>query len=340
MQRMTHRERALRTFAFQEVDKVAFDLMENTSWPEIDSFFEKRYHLHSTAEILDFLDSDFRWAISRSRYKTGQAGRDNYSDNISKGLLAGIESVRDLERLYHPDPEDRVIPDFAMLKEQYPQHALVFCALWMPAFFNCCMDFGMVEAMCNMAAQPELIEAYVERHTECALEVLRRGIDKGASKYCDFYWIGDDFSTEITLMLHPDMWRRFFKPSIEKQVRMAREAGMKVLFHSCGAVEQVYEDFIAIGINAHCGVQTSAHGMDIETLAGKYGGRFVIFGGVDAQTTLISGSEETVEQEVRRNMKAFENCGGYVVSNSHHTLADMPGENLVAMARAAGRLKG
>ena len=50
---MTHRERALKTFDFQEVDKVAFDLMENTSWPEIDSFFADKYGLHSTSEILE-----------------------------------------------------------------------------------------------------------------------------------------------------------------------------------------------------------------------------------------------------------------------------------------------
>ncbi len=224
---MTHRERALRTFAFQEVDKVAFDLMENTSWPEIDAYFEKKYNLHSTAEILDFLDSDFRWAIARSPFSSGQPGRDNYSDNISAGLLRDVDSVEELERLYRPDPAHRVMPDFAALKSQYPDHALVFCALWMPVFFNCCMDFGMEEAMCKMIAEPQIIEAYVEKHTDCALEVLRRGLNRGAGKYCDFYWIGDDFSTETSLMLHPDLWRRYFKPSIEKQVRAAREAGLE-----------------------------------------------------------------------------------------------------------------
>ncbi|HHW31856.1 MAG TPA: hypothetical protein GXX20_09335 [Clostridiaceae bacterium] len=336
---MTHRERVLRTFAFKEVDKVAFDLMENTSWPELDSFFAKEYGLYSTAEILDFLDCDFRWAFAKSPYTSGETGRDHFADNISVNLLKDVESVEELERLFHPNPDNRIIPDFAAIREQYPDHAIVFCPLWMPAFTNCCMDFGMEEALCKMYTSPEIIEAYVEIHTECALEVLRRGIEKGAAKYCDFYWIGDDFATERNLMLHPDMWRRFFKPSIEKQVRMAREAGLKVIFHSCGAVESIYEDLIEIGISAHCGVQTSAHNMDIENLARKYGGRFVIYGGVDAQTTLINFTPEEVEHEVRRNIKAFENCGDYIVSNSHHGMADMPGENLIAMARGAGRIK-
>lgn len=340
MKEMTHRERVLRTFAFQETDKPAFDLMENATWPELDCFFADKYNLHSISAILDFLDSDFRWVMAGSPYTEKKEGRDNLSDNKSTGLLSAVESVEDLDRLYHPDPDDRIIPDFVAARENFPDHALVFAALWMPAFFNCCMDFGMEEALCKMIVQPDIIEAYVDRHTECALEVLRRGIEKGAGKYCDFYWIGDDFSTEKTLMLPPEMWRRFFKKSIEKQVRMAREAGMKVVFHSCGAVEPVYEDLIEIGISAHCGVQTSADNMDIDILAKKYGGRFVIYGGVDAQTTLIKGAPETVADEVRRNIRAFEPYGGYIVSNSHHGLSDMPGENLIAMAQGAGRIPG
>jgi uroporphyrinogen decarboxylase len=102
-------------------------------------------------------------------------------------------------------------------------------------------------------------------------------------------------------------------------------------------VADVYPDFIDIGIDAHIGVQTSGKGMQIERLARDFGGKLVIFGGVDAQTTVVSSTPEQVKEQVRRNISAFENCGGYIVSNSHHGLPDIPGENILAMAKAAGR---
>ena len=127
------------------------------------------------------------------------------------------------------------------------------------------------------------------------------------------------------------------KPYLKAAFDIAKTAGMYTLFHSCGAVSDVYEDFIEIGIDSHIGVQTSGRGMEPERLARDFGGRLVIFGGVDAQTTLIECTPEEVEKETLRNIEAFARCGGYIVSNSHHGLPDMPGENLVAMAHAAGR---
>ena len=49
-------------------------------------------------------------------------------------------------------------------------------------------------------------------------------------------------------------------------------------------------------------------------------------GGLDAQD---------VRAEVRRNVAAFRECGGYIVANSHHCIANIRGENIVAMCEAA-----
>ncbi len=335
MEKMTHRERALKTFAFEQTDRPAFDLMENAVWPELAEFFSKEYNLNTTDEILDFLDSDFRWAFALPEDEDKVVERETFADDLGDRFLGDVESVADLDKKFNPQPEDRVIPDFKAFREKYPEHSLIFCPLWMPGFSGACQDFGMVNALCKMATDPEIIKAYVTKLGDFAVDVLQRGIKAGAAEYCDFYWMGDDFAGESALMLSPDMWREIFKPAIARQVRIARDAGLRVLFHSCGAVESVYEDFIEMGINAHCGVQTSAKDMDIENLAKKYGGRFVIYGGVDAQTTLIHGSVKDTEEAVKRNINAFRKTGGYVVSNSHHGLPDIKGENLVAMARTA-----
>jgi len=338
MKTMTHRERALKTFAFEPTDRPALDLMENCVWSELGDFFAKEYNLNTTEEILDFLDSDFRWSVTWPKKQSEEEEEERkYSVELEEGYLADVDSVAELDKKFNPDPERPIISDFKAMREKYPDHALIFCPGWMPAFYSACSDFGMTNALCKMAVEPEIIKAYVTKYCDYAVEVLRRGLRAGAAEYCDFYWMGDDFAGENSMMISPDMWRKLFKPAIAKQVQIARDAGLYVLFHSCGAVEPVYEDFIDMGINAHCGVQTSAKGMNIDLLAEKYGGRFVIYGGVDAQTTLIHGSPAEVEAAVRHNLHAFSKTGGYVVSNSHHGLPDIKGENIITMARAAAR---
>jgi len=195
----------------------------------------------------------------------------------------------------------------------------------------------MVQAMSLMALEPEIIEEYVRIKKNYALEIIRRAIKAGAAKYCDFMWLGDDFAGESTMLISPDMWRELFMPALKEQVEEARNAGLYVMFHSCGYVYPVYEDFIEIGINAHVGVQTSCPNMSPEELAEKIGGRLVIHGGVDAQKTLVEGDFDEVVAQTKRNIKAFSKCGGYVVSNSHHGMSDIGADKIVAMSVGAGR---
>lgn len=336
---MTKRERALAVFEYKQPDVPVLDLMENTTWPELDAYFKNTYNLGSTEEILSFLDCDFRWCFSKMPSDGTFFGEQGtFSDDVGLRPLQGVETVRELDRKYNPDPGRVSIPDFKGMRDKFPQHGLIFCLAGLTGFSSACMQFGMMETLINTVTNPEVLQAYAIKRAELSIEVMNRGIAAGAREYCDFLWLGDDFASEKTLILSPDSWRKIFKPALAKQVRAAREVGFYVMLHSCGAVSEVYKDLIEIGVNCHIGVQTSAANMSMEYLAQNFGGEIIIFGGIDAQTTLIHGTPMEVEEEVKRNLSLFEKCGGYIVSNSHHTLADMPGENIVAMARACGRM--
>jgi uroporphyrinogen decarboxylase len=128
------------------------------------------------------------------------------------------------------------------------------------------------------------------------------------------------------------------KPFLAEQVRLLKDHGMFVLLHSCGAVRPILSDLIDIGIDALLVFQTTADGMDPESIARDFGGRMAFYGGIDVQNLLSFGSREDVEREVRRNAAAFAACGGYVVANSHHGERSINGDNIVAMFAAAKRL--
>ncbi|MCL2055822.1 MAG: hypothetical protein FWH02_01210 [Oscillospiraceae bacterium] len=344
MNNMTSRERAIAVYDFRVTDRPCIDLMEGTVWQELAEDFAANFSLCDAEAIQKALGSDFRWRVFPSiidpfdgSVQLSPLNKGNYSDSLGVRPLQKAKTPGDVRRLYRPDPGKTDIPDWRAFRAEYPDKALVCCPGWMPNFAGAADDFGMETALALLVEAPEVIEEYIKIKSACALEIVRRCIKAGAGEYCDFFWLGDDFSGETAMLLSPVMWREFFKEPLRLQVQEARAAGLRVMFHSCGNAAAVYGDFIEIGINAHCGVQTSCPGMSAEELAQKIGGRLVIHGGVDAQTTLVWGDEAEVITQTKRNIAAFSHCNGYVVSNSHHGMADIGANKLAAMSKAAGR---
>jgi uroporphyrinogen decarboxylase len=151
----------------------------------------------------------------------------------------------------------------------------------------------------------------------------------------DICWLGDDYASQQSLIMSPELWRARIKPYLAEQVQLVRDHGMHVLFHSCGAVRDILPDFIEIGISAHLVFQTTATGMDAPSIARDFGGQLAFYGGIDIQQLLSYGTPQDVEATARANIQAFEGCGGYMVANSHHGVATIKGENIEAMCRAA-----
>lgn len=93
-------------------------------------------------------------------------------------------------------------------------HALI-CSLGFEPVFGTLNDlFGMEQSMVLMYTEPKLIEvavadieAYLFELYQAALEVCTKDIQ--------FFWLGDDFSTQRGIMIAPEMWRRFLKPTYQ-----------------------------------------------------------------------------------------------------------------------------
>ena len=339
---MTPRERVLRTFRFEQTDRAAFDLMESTVWDELLDYFRANHGLEEIDQVVEFLDPDFRWIPLEYQGPAGEpAGADaaeqqnpTYSRHVAKGPLAGARTVADVEAHPWPDPAWTVPADYAQRRRQWPNHALVFLAPWRPLFWGACTAFGMEEALIKMHGEPALFDAFVRRQNEFYMDVLKRGL-AAARGHCDICWLADDLASQKAMIMGPDLWRKRIKPHFAEQVRLAREHGMFVLFHSCGAVREILPDLIDVGVSALLVFQTTAAGMDAESIAAEFGGRLAFYGGIDVQQLLSYGTVEQVRDRVRANVRAFADCGGYIVANSHHCVATIKGENIVAMCQAA-----
>ena len=155
----------------------------------------------------------------------------------------------------------------------------------------------------RLAGEPEYSRRLLERLTEAAIEDLKLYLD-AVGRYIQVIGFGDDLGFQNGPQIAPRMFRSLIKPLLKRIYDTAHALSpAKVLLHSCGSVAEFIEDFIEIGVDILNPVQTSAAGMDVETLKQRFGGRIVFWGGgADVQNVLPLGTPEQVRADVRHRI--------------------------------------
>jgi uroporphyrinogen decarboxylase len=124
---------------------------------------------------------------------------------------------------------------------------------------------------------------------------------------------------------------RFIAPSIRRLSALAHQHGVKLMFHSCGAISQVIPDLIRAGVDIINPLQPSAAGMEPAALKRNFGGQVCFHGGIDIQYLLPLEKPDKVRKEVRRRCRILGEGGGYIMAPSHNLQPDIGTENILAM---------
>jgi len=112
----------------------------------------------------------------------------------------------------------------------------------------------------------------------------------------------------------------------------AHEAGLYVMNHSCGDVDELFDDLIEIGLD--CANPFQPEVMDVDDLLPRYRGRLSFMGGLSTQDTLPYGSADEV-RAASEHLIALGAEGSYVFAPAHAVPSDVPLENLLAFIEVA-----
>jgi uroporphyrinogen decarboxylase len=106
-----------------------------------------------------------------------------------------------------------------------------------------------------------------------------------------------------------------------------RDAGKYVFIHSCGDVDELFDDLVEIGLNCFNPFQPEV--MDVAALVKQYRGQLTFHGGLSTQRTLPYGTPDDVRRETQKLITLGE-AGNYILAPAHAVEGDVPLENMLA----------
>jgi uroporphyrinogen decarboxylase len=127
-------------------------------------------------------------------------------------------------------------------------------------------------------------------------------------------------------------WDEFIKPQLQRMYGCVRAAGKFQMIHSCGDVDELFDDLIALGLNCFNPFQPEV--MDVHALLKQYRGRLAFHGGLSTQRTLPYGTVADVRRESEQLLIAGRQ-GGYIFAPAHAVEGDVPLENMLAFIETA-----
>jgi len=193
---------------------------------------------------------------------------------------------------------------------------------------------GMEEALLDLAARPEAAAELIGRCAGFAAQLAAAGLDRFR---LDWLWTGDDVAGQSAMLMSPAQWRRLIKPALARVVRVGRERGRPVAYHSCGAIRPIIPDLVEMGVTVLNPIQPNCPGMDPLELKREFGRPLTFMGGVDTQGLLVREPAERIYYHVRELIEGMcSDGGGYILAGSHTIPPETPEANIFAMLEAAG----
>lgn len=118
----------------------------------------------------------------------------------------------------------------------------------------------------------------------------------------------DDWGSQRSLLINPELWRKLFRPMYQDYVEIAKRYGKKIFMHSDGYILDILPDLAEIGVDA---VNSQIFCMGIGSVA-PFAGKITFWGEIDRQHLLVEGTKDDIRDAVHQVKDALWRNGGCI----------------------------
>ncbi len=353
MKTLTERERILRTYRHQEVDRIPMldsawagtvrcwqneGLPKDVSW--VDYFgFDHQIRVgtdNSPRFAKKVLEENDRYKIVTTQWGTTQKvfrELDSTPENLNYYFDSSNrwEEAKKAMLTFH---EDRIPWDY--LKNNYPRWKAEGRFLQLTVWFGFDVAhshmIGTENFLVGMLDEPEWVTDVFDTYLKTSLDLCQRILDAGY-EFDGVFWY-DDMGYKGTPFFSPQTYRELLQPYHKKVVDWAHERGMVTELHSCGFIEPLLPDIVQTGVEMLNPLEIKA-GMDPQRLKSTYGDKLAFHGGINAQ---LWDDIDRVKAEMERIIPLMKEGGGYVFASDHSIPNSVSFENMKEIAALAHKL--
>ncbi|MGB8212111.1 MAG: uroporphyrinogen decarboxylase family protein [Anaerolineales bacterium] len=248
---------------------------------------------------------------------------DRSIDKDIGNVVGSILSEPTLKGYTFPDPLDqRFFADIPTRIARYGDRFRVF-QIGFSLYERAWTLRGMQNLLMDFYDAPDFVHTLLEAIADYNIAQIQEAL-----KYdIDAVYFGDDWGQQRGLQMGPKLWHQFIYPVLKRMYAVVHAAGKYVFIHSCGDVDELFDDLISIGLNCFNPFQPEV--MDVPALMERYRGRLTFHGGLSTQRTLPFGTVEVVRMETQRLLKMGAR-GGYIFAPAHDVEGDVPLKNMLA----------
>ncbi len=331
---MNGRERVLAAIEFRNPDRIPLDVWILPAAREeygerLEQVLKQRERdIVSVAGPLDMGADEQYYEIGSFVDPWGSGWR-----NIQKGIIGEVKTpvFEEYDEIdsYRP-PIEQFLQEWEASKEDlekqiatHREQGKFILGGWISLFERMQYLRGTENLYCDIALDEE--EMY--KMISYVMDFERIYVEKWLELDIDAIGFGDDWGSQISLLISPDKWREIFKPLYKELIDTIKSAGKKVFFHSDGYIYDLYPEFIELGVDA---VNSQLWCMGVEKIAEKFAGKITFWGEISRQTTLPKGTPEEIAECAEMLKKFLQVSGGGLIGQSELN-KDVPLENVEAL---------
>jgi 5-methyltetrahydrofolate--homocysteine methyltransferase len=251
--------------------------------------------------------------------------------SLAPAMDRSVKTRDDWEALVMPDETD--VEDRIQYVREYKEavkDTRIGVVMLAGALFQTLYEFviGLADAMMMCYEQRDLVEEMLDVSAGYYARLVEAAVASGL----DVFFMADDFAWKEGLFIPPKIFKEMWVPRAQRVIAPALNAGIPIMFHSDGRVDDAMEWLIDMGFDGFNPMDP--YGVDYRDYKKRFGDRITLIGNIDVEYPLVHGTPEDVEKDVIAHMEVLKPGGRYIAGSSHSVTNFVPHENYVAMLNA------